>query len=212
VTWQRVDHTLTLRVVFLAVRAALKIRGACLGVSAAGAALLGSARRRTVQGEAGTHSGERFACVHWFPRRARCCAWCLSACAGWGLAWRGWCGAHASFAERGCSGAALVSELPCPGRRSPRRFPVASSARSRCGACLCAPAARRGSFGLGAALGTSLGVHSERLAAGVHWILRALLRSVLERMSRQRRAGLGSACAGCCSLPSVPYGQKLHSK
>jgi len=42
------------------------------------------------------------------------------------------------------------SELPYPGRRSPRRLQAASAARERCGARLDVPVARRGSFGLGA--------------------------------------------------------------
>ena len=45
-----------------------------------GAALSGSARRRTAQGEAGTHSGEQLARVHWLPRRAHCCAGALGVC------------------------------------------------------------------------------------------------------------------------------------
>jgi hypothetical protein len=47
-----------------------------------GAAPSDSARRRTARGGVGAHSGERLACVHWLPRRARCCAGSLGACPG----------------------------------------------------------------------------------------------------------------------------------
>ncbi len=40
----------------------------------------------------------------------------------------------------------LVSELPYPARRAPRRFLVVCAARKRCGACLGVPAARHGFF------------------------------------------------------------------
>ena len=41
-----------------------------------------AARRHTARGGEVQASGERLACVHWLPRRARCCAGSLGACAG----------------------------------------------------------------------------------------------------------------------------------
>jgi hypothetical protein len=63
---------------------ALLVKGAarvwvCLRL---GAALSGSAQRRTARGGAGAHSGERLGSVHWLPRRAHCCAGSLGARGG----------------------------------------------------------------------------------------------------------------------------------
>jgi hypothetical protein len=48
-----------------------------------GAALSDSARQCAACGGAGVHSGEWSVCVHWFPRRALCCAGSLGARGRW---------------------------------------------------------------------------------------------------------------------------------
>jgi hypothetical protein len=68
----------------------------------------GSARLCAAWGEAGTHSGEWLACVHWLWRRARFCAGSRDACTGRGRAGRGWRGARCALGRlcgavrRGC--------------------------------------------------------------------------------------------------------------
>jgi hypothetical protein len=54
------------------------------------------------------------------------------------------------FARRDGAGHPLVSELLYPDRRALRRLQAVSASRERCGARLGAPAARHGSFGVGA--------------------------------------------------------------
>jgi hypothetical protein len=86
------------------------------------------------------------------------------------------------------------SELPYPGRLTPRRFLVVRAARERCGARLGVPAARRGSFGLGAASdGARRGRRTLRRAVGVCALApatRALQRFLSGRL---RLAGAGWA-------------------
>ena len=71
-----------------------------------GAAVLGSARRRTARGGGVQASGERLACVHLLPRRARCIADSRDACAGW------------RRSERGCGGVGAASDGAGRGRRT----------------------------------------------------------------------------------------------
>ena len=119
-----------------------------------GAAVAGSARWRTARGGGVQASGERLACVHWLARLARCCAGSRDACAGWGLAGRGWRGAQCALeslcatTRRGCR-----LRLSCPTLAGARRVDTRRSAAApaRCGARLGVLAARRGGFGVGAA-------------------------------------------------------------
>ncbi len=154
------------------------------GLGAAGAGPCGSARlfwgRRGVSrreaGQGRRTSGERLACVHWLPWRARCCAGSLGACTGWGQAGHGWrVGSMRSGKPlRGVTAwvPPLATELPYPDRRAPRRFLVVRAARTRCGARLGVPVARRGGFRAGAAPPGALRgrrTSGERLAC-MHWL------------------------------------------
>ena len=158
-----------------------------------GAAVSGSARRRTARGGVVQASGERLRmCVHWFPRRARCCAGSRDACAGWGRAGRGWSGARCALESlraalrRGCH----PWRLNCPTLAGARRVDSrrSAAARERCGARLGVPAARRSCSGVGAASnGAGRRAASLRRAVGV-CALAAATRALLRRLS--------GACAG----------------
>ena len=151
-------------------------------------------------------SGKRLACVHWLQWLARCCAGSRGACAGWGRAGRGWrvgswCSGQAS---RGVSGRVppLVTELPYPDRRAPRRLQAVRAARKRCGARLGVPAARRGCSGVGAAsrgAGRGRRTSGERLACA-HWRPRrarccAGSRNACPGRGRAGRGWRGAQCA-----------------
>ncbi len=75
--------------------------------------VVGAARRGAGRGR--RTSGERLACAHWLPRRARCCAVSRGACAWRERAGRGWRGAHGALGR--LCGAGATPELPllnCP--------------------------------------------------------------------------------------------------
>ena len=118
-------------------------------------------------------------------------------------------GAQGTLASCCDVGASCVSEaLNCPARRAPRRFLVVRAALTRCGACLSVPAARRGSFGLGAAsdgaASDGQGCTSRRVLAGsaLASAACALLRWVSCTCSEE--SGLGAAYAGAFALLAMP--------
>jgi hypothetical protein len=126
----------------LVIRAARERCGACLGVLAArrGSNGLGAAgrgvwrARRTLRRAVGVCAQvpAARALLRLVVGRSR------RAGAGWARLTRGsirpWKALRGSAAT-GCL--CVVSELPYPGRRAPRRFLVVRAALSRCGACLC---------------------------------------------------------------------------
>ena len=173
-----------------------------------GAAVTGSARRRTARGGAGALPASGCGRVCTGCRDARAAAPALGTLApgggGLGAAGAGLMAPWEAFAHRCDAGAAFASEgNPEPWQERARRvgFWRSAAASSRCGARLGVAAARRGGFGVGAASdGARRGVQTLRRAVGV-CALAAAARALLRRLSgRLRRVGAGSARlarAGC---------------
>jgi hypothetical protein len=90
---------------------------------------------------------------------------------------------------------------PYPARRAPRRFLVVRVARERCGARLCVPLARRGSFGLGAAVrGVWRGRRTLRQAVGVCALVLAARRRLRRRaVGWSALAPAARTLLRCCS-------------
>ncbi len=152
--------------------------------------------RRGAEGSSAPGSGWR---VCTGSRVARAAALALGALAPGG----GGIGAAGAGLKRPLRGVAawvppLVSELPYPARRAPHRFLVVCAARERCGACLGVPAARRGSFGLGAASdGARRGRRTLRRSVGLCALAPGARAAPLALWALAAGGGmLGVACAG----------------
>ena len=156
------------------VRAARERCVACLCVPAprrgsfkVGAASDGAGRGRRT-------SGERLACVHWLPRRARCCAGSRDACARWKRAGRGWSGAQSGLGRLCVTTRVRQLRLNCPTLAGAHRvdFRRSATARGRCDALLCVPAAQFGWGGLSASSPPWHGQEAKRERQHAHGSLR----------------------------------------